>query len=273
MSSQPLLFVSHIHEESELAVILQTALRKEFSGFVEVFVSSDGASINAGAHFLEAVEGALTRCVGALYLISPKSVTRPWVNFELGAMWIRGAVSKANGGARLTALPVCHSGAKPSALPAPLNVLNGIRANEASGLEFAFRSLQKALGVNADLRTDFNELAEEIRKFEAKYTLGEVLRERFAACMTKEQRFTLVTACRSAAAKPNPSFALELPNIESSEAEKWRQSIAGPLAGKIRIEHKGGGVTFGTATSFNHVHVVLHFDSNLVVDHAELIAN
>ena len=46
------IFLSHIHEEHELAGFIQEALEEEFSGFVNTFVSSDGASIPAGANFL-----------------------------------------------------------------------------------------------------------------------------------------------------------------------------------------------------------------------------
>ncbi|PTP70076.1 hypothetical protein CWO23_12785, partial [Vibrio splendidus] len=87
------LFLSHIHEERDLAVLIKTAIEEEFSGFVEVFVSSDGTSIPAGSNFLKRIEDGLVNCIGALYLISPVSVKRNWINFELGAVWIRNAIS------------------------------------------------------------------------------------------------------------------------------------------------------------------------------------
>lgn len=60
------LFVSHIHEEKKLAVLIKKAIEEEFSGFVEVFVSSDGNSIPAGSHFLNRIEDSLVNCIGAL---------------------------------------------------------------------------------------------------------------------------------------------------------------------------------------------------------------
>lgn len=33
-------FLSHIHEEKEMALLMKSAVESEFSGFVEVFVSS-----------------------------------------------------------------------------------------------------------------------------------------------------------------------------------------------------------------------------------------
>lgn len=45
------IFLSHITEEKELATLFQEAIENEFSGFVKVFVSSDGLSIPAGTNF------------------------------------------------------------------------------------------------------------------------------------------------------------------------------------------------------------------------------
>jgi hypothetical protein len=64
-----LIFLSHIYEEKELALLIKQALEQEFSGFMEVFVSSDGASIPAGANFLTKIKDGLVNCVGAIYLI------------------------------------------------------------------------------------------------------------------------------------------------------------------------------------------------------------
>lgn len=72
----------------------QNAIGNEFGGLVKGIVSSAGTCISAGANFLEAAEYALVDCVGALYLISPVSVRHPRINFELGAMWSRGAGSR-----------------------------------------------------------------------------------------------------------------------------------------------------------------------------------
>ncbi len=71
-----LIFLSHIHEEADFAHLIQKAIEVEFSGFVDVFVSSDGKTIPAGANFLKKVEKGLMDCVGAIYLISPVSVKR-----------------------------------------------------------------------------------------------------------------------------------------------------------------------------------------------------
>ena len=121
-----LIFLSHIHEEKDLALLIKNVLEDEFSGFVDVFVSSDGTSIPAGSNFLKRIEGELVRCVGAVYLISPVSVKRAWINFELGAVWVRNIISLRSKRPEIPTLPVCHSGMLPSNLPSPLNNLNAI---------------------------------------------------------------------------------------------------------------------------------------------------
>lgn len=170
-----LIFLSHIHEEAELAKIIQEAIESEFSGFVEVFVSSDGKTIPAGANFLKRIENGLLNCAGAIYLISPISVKRNWINFELGAVWIRNVMNVKNGDEEIPTIPFCHSGITPSALPMPLTNLSSIQANHSSQLEIAFKSIQKAVGGKGNLKTDFDSLANSITTFENHYTIGDKL--------------------------------------------------------------------------------------------------
>lgn len=184
MSSMTL-FLSHIHEEKDLAKIIQTAIEDEFGGFVTVFVSSDGKTIPAGSNLLKVIESGLLTCVGALYLISPKSVKRNWINFELGAVWIRSLISQNQGGSQIPTIPICHSGMALSDLPMPLASLNAIQGNIASQLEFAFRSIQIAVGGKGRLKTDFDLLEKDIKEVEKKYTLGAKFLELFSLIGTE----------------------------------------------------------------------------------------
>ncbi|MBO2661846.1 MULTISPECIES: hypothetical protein [Shewanella] len=45
MDQKKLVFISHITEERELAMILSTEIKKSFLGMLDTFVSSDGASL------------------------------------------------------------------------------------------------------------------------------------------------------------------------------------------------------------------------------------
>lgn len=160
------IFLSHIHEESDLAVLIKQAVENEFSGFVDVFVSSDGTSIPAGANFLERIEEGLVSCIGAIYLISPDSVKRPWISFELGAVWIRNCIGKRSREKEIPAIPFCHSGMELGALPAPIGNLNAIDASDSKSLRRAFAALQAAVGGRGELRTDFDALAKQITQLQ-----------------------------------------------------------------------------------------------------------
>ena len=88
MSQKPLIFISHITEESELAKMLAAFIKKTYLNMFDVFVSSDGENISSGDRWLESIDNALGSCVIQVSLCSPYSVTRPWINFEAGASWI-----------------------------------------------------------------------------------------------------------------------------------------------------------------------------------------
>jgi hypothetical protein len=128
--SVKLIFLSHIHEEAEMAAVFKDAIENEFSGFVQVFVSSYGIGIPIGVNFLNKIEHGLIECDGAVYLIIPTSVKRNWINFELGAVWIRSVGNIKMGGPEIPAIPVCHSGCTPGTLPMPLNNLNAVLGTE-----------------------------------------------------------------------------------------------------------------------------------------------
>lgn len=190
-----IIFLSHIHEEKDLAVVIKQALEDEFSGFVDVFVSSDGTSVPAGSNFLKRIEDGLILCVGALYLISPSSVRRSWINFELGAVWIRSAINIRQGMPEIPTLPICHSDMTPTSLPPPLNNLNAIVASQASQLEFAFRSLQTAVGGKGRLKSDFDAIGKEISEIERRYTVGNHLVELLHRIVPDDSRAMLVDRC------------------------------------------------------------------------------
>lgn len=228
--AEKLIFLSHIHEESELAVLIKDALEQEFSGFVEVFVSSDGTSIPAGSNFLRRIEDGLVNCIGAIYLISPKSVKRNWINFELGAVWIRNAINIRSSGPEIPTVPFCHSGTTPATLPAPLNNLNAINANNSSELERAFRALHHAAGGRGSLRTNFDILAEKIRTIESKFTIG--LNLKSFILLTGRDINETIEICRT---QPGiEKLRIELGFVESSTIKELLEFESGSLKGHVQ---------------------------------------
>ncbi|MEX1368493.1 MAG: DnaB-like helicase C-terminal domain-containing protein [Nannocystaceae bacterium] len=136
MADKPLVFISHITEEKELAQAFKAMVEHAFLGLIEVFVSSDAESISMGEHWLETVRKALKRCKVEIVVCSPISVTRPWIQFEAGAGWIRD----------ISVIPLCHSGMTPSRLPIPLNMLQGATTTDVKDIERVLHKLAKVLG-------------------------------------------------------------------------------------------------------------------------------
>lgn len=258
-----LIFLSHIHEEKELAKLIKEAIESEFAGFVDVFVSSDGTSIPAGSNFLKRIEDGLLNCIGALYLISPLSVKRNWINFELGAVWIRNASSLRERGAEIPVVPICHSDMTLNALPQPIGNLNAVIANNASQLEFAFRSLQSAVGGKGALRTNFDLLAQNIRDFERLYTTGSTLKRFFA--MLGGDPSAIVKHCESLAPGVHTT-TLELGFIPTDLIRKIRDLQSNELSGNIELKTTNPGLTFGPQGAVNGAETSVNIDVQLVLD-------
>jgi hypothetical protein len=116
-------FISHISDETEIAKHLKRRLDADFLGMLEIFVSSDRQTIQAGQKWLDQVDSALKAADVQMVLCSKASVGRPWVNFEAGAAWLRG----------IPVIPVCHSGLRLVDLPVPLNMLQGVGGQGTCG--------------------------------------------------------------------------------------------------------------------------------------------
>lgn len=136
--AKPKVFVSHVTEESDLAGILKERVSEDFLGLIDVFVSSDNTSISLGSRWLNDVDEALKQAKMQLVVCSYESVKKPWVNFEAGAGWVR----------NIPVVPVCHTNMRPVDLPIPLNMLQGIIANEPNDLQKMYRLLAEQLGSN-----------------------------------------------------------------------------------------------------------------------------
>jgi TIR domain len=158
--AKPKVFLSHIHEEAELADTLKRNLSNDFLGLIDIFVSSDGQSIPIGNRWLRDVEAALIDSRVHLVLCSERSVGRPWINFETGAAWNKG----------VPVVPLCHTGMRPSALPLPLNLLQGVEVSQQAALKQLYELLATTLGA-ATPNANFAAIAEEIKGFEHMYGL------------------------------------------------------------------------------------------------------
>jgi HEAT repeat protein len=144
-------FLSHITEDKVLAGYLQARIRRDFLKAIEVFVSSDGVSIEAGSDWLQSLHSALDRAKCVLVLCSPQSVTRPWVNFEVGAAWLKG----------LPIMPLCHGGLEPVQLRPPFSLLQGGSLAKSETLHSLYLLLSHLSGLDAP-EVDFEQMVHDM---------------------------------------------------------------------------------------------------------------
>jgi hypothetical protein len=162
MANKPIVFISHITAESELAMILKNHLSQAFLGMVEVFVSSDEQSIAAGDSWFRRINEALEASKLTLILCSSVSVQRPWINFEAGACSVR----------EIPMIPICHSNFRPEDLPLPLGLYQAIEAKQESDLEPVIQQIALLLEFDAQA-IDLKEFVAEIQAFEQEYLATE----------------------------------------------------------------------------------------------------
>jgi hypothetical protein len=159
------LFISHISEEGEVASLLTTMLRKDFAGLMDCFSSSDIGNIGAGENWLTAVERALNQAKAVIVLCSKASVDRPWVQFEVGAAWMKG----------VPIIPVCHSGMTVDDLQMPLSLRQGVELGSEYGVNKLYDGLARALSIKQPPRpADLAERLCLIKEIEARFRANQV---------------------------------------------------------------------------------------------------
>lgn len=156
----PGIFVSHVHAEQELATILEKQLISAFRGKVRVFASSNLKNIRSGDKWLDQLHTALESAKIELALCSRLSITKPWVNFEVGAAWLR----------NVRIIPICHSGLQVGKLPMPYCIFHGVHANQEDGLSRLFSTIAGILKVPMP-KVDFGALCRKVLRFECDYAV------------------------------------------------------------------------------------------------------
>jgi hypothetical protein len=159
------LFVSHISEEGDYAALLKEMIQSDFLDLAKCFTSSDIGSIGAGENWLTAVERAMSDAKAVIVLCSKSSVHRPWVQFEVGAAWMK----------KVPVIPVCHSGMKMGDLQMPLSLRQGVELPSERGIAQLYEGVARVLRMTrppkpADLE---NRLA-RMKEIETRLQVGEV---------------------------------------------------------------------------------------------------
>ena len=102
---------------------------------------------------MDRVEENLRAASILIVLASPNSVTRPWINFEAGGGWIRGA----------RVMPVCIRGMLIGALPQPLMSLQSSEISSPDGVRDFFLGVARVLDLTCAF-TDWAEVGKELER-------------------------------------------------------------------------------------------------------------
>jgi len=131
------IFVSFIHEEGETAAAVQKFVNHMLSGQANAFLSSDKFQVYAGELWLERILEELSTAKVVLLILSEKSVTRPWVNFEAGAGWFT----------KKKIIPLCIKELNKDNLPKPYSSLQAIDLKYTDEQLYLIRSIAHHLGI------------------------------------------------------------------------------------------------------------------------------
>jgi hypothetical protein len=145
------IFISHVTEQAKLAVRLKRRITEDFLGQIMVFVSSDTESISAGDIWFASLGQALRESNLFIVLCSPQNVERPWVNFELGAAWMRS----------MPVIPICFGGLEPCDLTMPLLAYEALELGVGDDLLKLYKRIAQTHGCQVPPRK-FGALAAEL---------------------------------------------------------------------------------------------------------------
>jgi TIR domain len=138
--AKPKLFISHATTDGEFANAVKSEIEKVFANGVSVFCTSSPGAIPAGNDWLADIEGKLGSAQAVIAIVTPVSIERPWLWFELGATWSSGR----SGNCKI--YPLCAAEVDLNSLPPPLNRLQALSLGRAADLKMLFEALISQFG-------------------------------------------------------------------------------------------------------------------------------
>jgi hypothetical protein len=241
MTTRKGIFISHIHEEAKLGVVIKEWVADAFAGnAVNAFLSSDKQDIPAGRKWLDVIEQQLADAVVMVSILSPTSLARPWVNIELGAAWIK----------RLPIVPLCHSGQRADALPKPFSDFAALNLNDPNSARDLIGGVADALKLAHPKNLHFDAFLKQMRDAAA---MGEVDRviafidSSPAQELPKEQIAILQTLARSENSGHDELETGAVADMSGLNATQFKSHATKLLdAGLIKVSYWGADATTET---------------------------
>ncbi len=121
---KPIVFFSHSSRDRDAILPIRDRLIEGTGNAIDVFMSSDGASIPFGRNWLREIEAALNECRLMFVWMTPASIPSNWIPFESGFAYSKG----------IRVVPIGFQGIKLEQLPAPINMLQGFNVTGPASL-------------------------------------------------------------------------------------------------------------------------------------------
>lgn len=132
---KPKLFISHASSDAEFANAVKQEIEKVFANGVDVFCTSSPGTIQVGADWLQDIESKLAATQAVIVIVTPVSIERPWLWFELGATWSKGRAGTCK------IYPLCAPEVNMGELPSPLDRLQALSMGKTPDLKRLFEAL------------------------------------------------------------------------------------------------------------------------------------
>ena len=141
--TKPHIFISHAASDGEFASAVKAEIEKVFANGVMVFCTSAPGTVEASQDWLSAIEDRLSKAQAVIAIITPLSIERSWLWFEVGATWLKAR----SGGCRI--YPLCVAEVSLSDLPSPLDRLQALSLGRAIDLKLLFEALVGQFGFGS----------------------------------------------------------------------------------------------------------------------------
>ena len=110
---KPTLFISHAASDAEFANAVKQEIEKVLANGVNVFCTSSPGAIPVGKDWLSDIGEKLAVAQAIVAIVTPVSIERPWLWFEVGATWAKGRAGECR------IYPLCAAEIELSSLPQP----------------------------------------------------------------------------------------------------------------------------------------------------------
>ncbi len=133
---KPIIFFSHSTVDKDILIKLKNILVSKTGNALEVFLSSDGQSIQFGKNWVHRIQEALDTASMMFVFLTPNSIQSNWIFFEAGYAYSKG----------ITVVPVGFLGTDLNQIAPPLSLLQGFNITNQDSLNNLISTINKEYG-------------------------------------------------------------------------------------------------------------------------------